>query len=77
MKSYLKIYLPLVTTILVLAGAINWLIDPLWYNKGNRITGRNFSFNERISKTNLLLNSDTRTYDCLILGSSRTTLLVS
>lgn len=54
-------------------GGINWLIDPLWYSHGNILTGKNFTFNERITKSNLFLRTkDTKNYDCLILGSSRT-----
>lgn len=65
-----------VTLLLVLglAGAINYLIDPLWYAQGNRLTGRNFVFNERIAKINLFDRTvDDLGYDCLILGSSRVT----
>ena len=51
---------------------VNWLIDPLWYNHGNILTGKNFTFNERITKTNLFLRTkDKANYDCIILGSSR------
>ena len=59
----------------VLAGilAINLLVDPLWFVGGNRV-GVNYAFNERISKTNLLLDAP-EAYDCVVLGSSRTTLL--
>lgn len=56
-------------------GLLNYLIDPLWYAQGNRITGRNFAFNERISKVNLLDRTADQGYDCLILGSSRVTML--
>ena len=56
--------------------AINWAIDPLWYNKGNVLTGKNFPFNERITKTNLFLRTkEQANYDCIILGSSRVTAL--
>lgn len=75
LKSYLKTYFSLSAMILFLAGLINVTIDPLWYGKGNKLTGKNFSFNERVSKTNLLLQSDIQNYDCLILGSSRVTLV--
>lgn len=52
--------------------AINWVIDPLWYSHGNILTGKNFAFNERITKTNLFLRTkDKSNYDCIILGSSR------
>ena len=55
---------------------INWLIDPLWYSHGNILTGKNFAFNERITKTNLFLRTkETENYDCIILGSSRVTTL--
>lgn len=51
---------------------INWLIDPLWYSHGNILTGKNFTFNERITKTNLFSRTkDQEQYDCIILGSSR------
>ncbi len=53
---------------------INILVDPLWYFRGNQLTGRNFAFNERESKLNLFLQ-DPKQYDCLIFGSSRSTLM--
>ena len=56
--------------------AINWMIDPLWYRHGNILTGKNFTFNERITKTNLFLRTkDEANYNCIILGSSRVTAL--
>lgn len=61
--------------VLGLAGALNYLVDPLWYARGNRITDKNFSFNERISKINLLNRTADQDWDCLILGSSRVTML--
>jgi len=55
-------------------GGLNYLVDPLWYVQGNRLTGKNFAFNERIAKVNLLRRTvATAGYDCLILGSSRVT----
>lgn len=71
--KYLKTYF-LVTLILFFAiGLINILVDPLWYFKGNQITGINPPWNERIAKTNLFLNNS-KSYDCLLLGTSRSTL---
>ncbi len=67
----------LVTSLLLgsVAG-INWLIDPLWYSHGNILTGKNFAFNERITKTNLFFRTkDRENYDCIIFGSSRVTTL--
>lgn len=52
----------------------NVAMDPLWYYHGNLITGKNFAFDERGAKINRLMR-DPSAYDCLILGSSRTTLL--
>lgn len=60
------------TIIFVLA--LNCLVDPLWYFQGNRLTHKNFGFNERQAKLNQLLRAPGQ-YDCLIFGSSRTTLL--
>lgn len=53
--------------------AINSLVDPLWHFHGNQLTNKNFAFNERQAKLNRLL-SGPENYDCLIFGSSRTTL---
>ena len=64
-------------TAVLIAGAcflINCLVDPLWYLRGNVLTGINYPFNERLSKINQFLPR-LRDYDCLILGSSRSTLL--
>jgi hypothetical protein len=61
----------------VIAGAclmVNCLVDPLWYLGGNLVTGINYPFNERLSKFNQLLRRP-QDYDCLIMGSSRATLL--
>lgn len=60
------------TYLLVLT--LNCLVDPLWYFQGNQLADRNFAFNERQAKLNQLLRTPGQ-YDCLILGSSRTTLL--
>ena len=75
MKFDFRIYSIVSATIIGAVGAINWLIDPLWYGQGNRLTGQNFAFNERISKTNQFLRTKTKNYDCLILGSSRVIML--
>lgn len=54
--------------------ASNIVVAPPWFQKGNLVTGRNFGFDERRAKLNRLLQEPSG-YDCLILGSSRTTLL--
>ncbi len=73
MKAYLRIYGLTVLILLLIVGAINWLIDPLWYHGGNQATHINPPWNERIAKTNLFLNHS-REYDCILLGTSRSTL---
>ncbi len=75
-NDYLKKYSFLSAIILFFIGAINYTVDPLWYGKGNKINATNIAFNERLTKTNLYLhNAPKEKYDCLIFGSSRTTLL--
>jgi hypothetical protein len=74
MDRYLK-YWVVATAALVLGTlALNVLVDPLWYGRGNLLTGRNHEFNERVSKANLFLQEPGR-YDCLILGSSTSTIV--
>ncbi|MGB3533505.1 MAG: hypothetical protein WBA13_08300 [Microcoleaceae cyanobacterium] len=71
MRFNFQIY-GLISAILIgLVSGINWLIDPLWHSKGNRLTGQNFAFNERLSKTNQFLKTKDNNYDCIIFGSSR------
>ncbi len=54
--------------------AFNCLIDPLWFFGGNRLQAKNFTFNERISKS-VWLDRHQPDFDCLIMGSSRATLI--
>lgn len=51
---------------------INVAVDPLWYFSGNRLTGKNFGFDERNAKLNQFLRAPKK-YDCVIFGSSRAT----
>jgi hypothetical protein len=53
---------------------LNCLIDPLWYLAGNKLTEINYAFNERLSKLNRFLPK-LQSYDCVIFGTSRATLL--
>lgn len=75
MIRYLKTYFTIVVLILVTVGLCNSAIDPLWYGQGNRITGINPPWNERISRTNLFLQHPPDQFNCLLFGTSRTTLL--
>jgi hypothetical protein len=74
--SYLKTYFGVLLIIFLVIGVVNFTVDPLWYGRGNIITKINPPWNERIAKTNLLLQNP-QAYDCLILGTSRATLLSS
>jgi len=77
-RRAMKLYLALLAAAAaVIAGAclgFNMLIDPLWYFRGNQLTGINYAFNERLAKMNRIL-PDLKDYDCLMLGSSTTALL--
>lgn len=61
-------------SIMLIVFIVNLLVDPLWYFNGNKVTDRNFAFNERIAKVNQFHNKK-ENVDCLIFGSSRTTLI--
>jgi len=75
-KFSFKLYGLVTSFLLGSVAGINWAIDPLWYGNGNILTGKNFTFNERITKTNLFLRTkDSKNYNCIILGSSRVTAL--
>jgi hypothetical protein len=74
MDRYLKHWVVATAALVLGAFALNLLVDPLWYGRGNRLTGRNYEFNERVSKANLFLQDPAR-YDCLILGSSTSTIV--
>tara|TARA_Y100000591_G_C21832009_1_gene700213 strand:- start:1348 stop:2343 length:996 start_codon:yes stop_codon:yes gene_type:complete len=53
---------------------LNYLIDPLWYFSGNKISKTNYVYNERLSKfNNFYYNKDQNKVDCLIFGSSIST----
>lgn len=73
-RLYLGWILATVLGLAAMVLTLNILVDPLWYAGGNRLGEHNFAFNERLSKVNLFLKAPER-YDCLIFGSSRTTLL--
>lgn len=66
----------LATAAVILGGCFltNCLVDPLWYVGGNVLTGINYAFNERLAKIIRLLPRFGE-YDCLIIGTSRATLL--
>jgi hypothetical protein len=63
------------TSVVLVAATMvfNMLVDPLWMLNGNQL-GRNFMTRERLAKAHLFLNRR-EAVDCVILGSSRATLL--
>ena len=75
--AFLKAYFSVSFGLLACAWFISYLVDPLWYNKGNKITQVNDIFNERVQKMNLLLRREVSDYDCLIIGNSKITALNS
>ncbi len=72
MRRYLATFL--VATALPVLGvlALNAIVDPLWYGAGSPL-GRNYEFNERLSKANQL--AARAPPGCLVLGSSTATFL--
>ena len=77
-KQRFRIYLGclLATAGLIVAACfvVNCLIDPLWYLRGNVLTGINYPFNERLAAIIRFLPRQ-QEYDCIILGTSRASLL--
>ena len=74
LRTYILALLASAGVIVVSCFALNCLVDPLWYLQGNRITGVNYAFNERLAKLIRLLPR-LNDYDCIIFGTSRATLL--
>lgn len=72
--KYLLAFGGLIAGVMLLALALNAWVDPFWYFEGNRLGGVNYGFDERLGKANRLVARETPP-DCLILGSSRVTLL--
>lgn len=73
-RCYMALTALSATAVCAVAFAINAAVDPLWHFGGNRFSGVNPHFNERLSKINLLQRR-MADYDCVIFGSSRGTLM--
>lgn len=67
---YLTTMVLLVAAILGGMGALNYLVDPLWFFGGNKLAPRNFSWDERIARL-ARFSASGRDYDCYIFGASR------
>jgi hypothetical protein len=74
LRTYIGWLLASALLIVAACFAVNCLIDPLWYLRGNVLTEINYPFNERLAKLNQFLPR-MQNYDCIIFGSSRATLL--
>ena len=72
--SYLRTLLLVLGLLIGLCFGLNLLVDPLWHFSGNRLTGQNMGFNERLSKLNRAARI-VADKNCVIYGSSRGTLL--
>jgi hypothetical protein len=73
-RSYFGWLLATVGVIVAACFAVNCLVDPLWYLRGNVLTGVNFAFNERLAGIIRFLPR-LADYDCVIFGTSRSSLL--
>src|SRR5262249_19685700 len=73
-RTYAGWLLATVAVIIIPCFAINCLVDPLWYLKGNVLTGVNYAFNERLAAIIRFLPR-LNDYDCVIFGTSRASLL--
>jgi hypothetical protein len=73
-KTYLGWLLATVGLILAACFAVNCLVDPLWYLRGNVLTQINYPFNERLAGIIRFLPR-LEDYDCVIFGTSRASLL--
>ena len=73
-RSYLGWLLATVGVIVAACFAVNCLVDPLWYLRGNVLTGVNYAFNERLAGIIRFLPRRAD-YDCVIFGTSRASLL--
>lgn len=62
--------------LMLLLGLFNYAIDPLWcFSHPNWFNSYQKPHNERQQKTNYLAYVNTRTYDALLLGNSRTCMI--
>lgn len=74
--KYLILLIGSSIAVCVIVFSINLFFDPLWYRNGNQLEGLNYMFDERLSKTNQYVKRrSSHPYNCIIFGSSRTTLL--
>lgn len=68
-KNYITLWITASLLLLCSIFLINYLVDPLWFNNGSKLSKTNYAYNERRSKMNHFLNNK-EDYDCLVFGSS-------
>jgi hypothetical protein len=73
-RTYLGWLLATAGLIVAACFVVNALVDPLWYLRGNVLTGINYPFNERLAAIIRFLPR-LADYDCVIFGTSRASLL--
>jgi hypothetical protein len=72
-KKFIKLFFLSALTVILGAGAINYYIDPYWtFSHSNYLNSVQNAPNERQQKSNYLYFRD-KSYDSLLLGSSRVT----
>jgi hypothetical protein len=75
MKKYLKFTFVFCFLFVGVVFSINYICDPFWITGKTHFANQHKSIvNERIQKTNLMLNNDID-FDTILLGSSRTTFM--
>src|SRR5438477_3237472 len=74
LSTFIGVLLATAGLIVAACFAVNCLVDPLWYLRGNVLSEINYPFNERLSKLIRFLPR-MADYDCMIFGTSRATLL--
>src|SRR5437764_14367146 len=74
LSTFIGVLLATAGLIVAACFAVNCLVDPLWYLRGNVLSEINYPFNERLSKLVRFLPR-MADYDCVIFGTSRATLL--
>ena len=56
-KNYITLWITASLLLLCSIFLINYLVDPLWFNNGSKLSKTNYAYNERRSKMNHFLNN--------------------
>lgn len=63
-----------VAMLMLAAAGFNYMVDPFWMSGGNKLAPRNYAFNERVAKANLLFSRGLKP-SCILFGTSKTTIM--